>query len=62
MVILVMQLILFAVGNISEKKKNLLKITEESLYKGIEKAIDGNTINDISVQFRIMLKVRDFGV
>ncbi len=37
----------FAVGNISEDKKNLMTTTEESLYKGIEKAIPGNTIGDI---------------
>ena len=37
----------FAVGNISEDKKNLMTITEESLYKGIEKAKPGNTVGDI---------------
>ena len=37
----------FAVGNISEDKKNLMTVTEESLYKGIEKAIPGNTVGDI---------------
>ena len=37
----------FAVGNINEDKKKLMTITEESLYKGIEKATPGNTIGDI---------------
>ena len=37
----------FAVGNISEEKKDLMTITEESLYMGIEKAIPGNTVGDI---------------
>ena len=37
----------FAVGNISDNKKNLMTITEESLYMGIEKATPGNTIGDI---------------
>ena len=37
----------FAVGNISEEKKKLMDTTEESLYKGIEKATPGNTIGDI---------------
>ena len=37
----------FAVGNINEEKKNLMTITEESLYKGIEKATPGNTVGDI---------------
>lgn len=36
------------VGEISHEKVNLLKITEESLYKGIEQARPGNRINDIS--------------
>lgn len=36
------------VGSISSANKELLKVTKESLYKGIEKAIVGNRINDIS--------------
>ncbi len=38
----------FAVGNVSEDAKQLLKVTNESLYKGIEKAVPGNRIGDIS--------------
>jgi methionyl aminopeptidase len=37
----------FAVGNVSEEAKQLLKVTEESLYKGIEQAVAGNRIGDI---------------
>ncbi len=37
----------FSVGEISSEKKRLLSITEESLYKGIEKAIPGNYVGDI---------------
>jgi len=37
----------FSVGNISSEKKKLMKITEESLYKGIEKAVPGNYVGDI---------------
>lgn len=37
----------FAVGKISEEAKQLLRVTEESLYKGIEQAIAGNRIGDI---------------
>jgi len=37
----------FAVGTISEEKKKLMTTTEESLYKGIEKATPGNTVGDI---------------
>lgn len=37
-----------AVGEISEDRKFLMKITEESLYKAIEQAVAGNRIGDIS--------------
>ncbi len=37
----------FPVGQIDEEKKRLLKITEESLYIGIEAAIEGNRLSDI---------------
>lgn len=38
----------FGVGEISEEIKQLMKITKESLYKGIEKAIIGNRVGDIA--------------
>lgn len=38
----------FAVGNISEEKQRLLEITEQALFKGIEKAVKGNKVYDIS--------------
>ncbi len=38
----------FAVGEISEEAKKLLKVTEECLYKGIDAAKIGNRIGDIS--------------
>ncbi len=38
----------FAIGNISNELKQLLRATKESLYKGIEKAIVGNRVGDIS--------------
>ena len=37
----------FTVGEVDEKTRSLIKITEECLYKGIEKAIAGNRIGDI---------------
>ena len=39
--------ITFPVGSISEEKKKLMKITKESLHKGIGKAIPGNYVGDI---------------
>jgi methionyl aminopeptidase len=38
----------FPVGNISDSDRNLLKVTKESLFLGIEKAVAGNRIGDIS--------------
>ena len=38
----------YPVGEISEEKKRLLKITQESLLKGIEQAVVGNRLHDIS--------------
>jgi methionyl aminopeptidase len=38
----------FAIGEISSDIQKLLTVTKESLYKGIEKAIVGNRIGDIS--------------
>ncbi len=37
-----------AVGSIPPKVAELLKVTEEALYKGIEKAVVGNRLSDIS--------------
>lgn len=38
----------FIVGEVSEEILKLVRITKESLYKGIEKAIVGNRIGDIA--------------
>lgn len=47
------------VGRIDERARNLLSVTEQSLYKGIEKAIPGNRLFDIS--FAIQSYVEEFG-
>jgi methionyl aminopeptidase len=36
------------IGNISDEKRKLIEVTEQSLYNGIEKAVEGNRIGDIS--------------
>ena len=38
----------FAVGNVSEEAAQLLKVTKEGLFKGIEQAVPGNRVGDIS--------------
>ncbi len=38
----------FAIGDVPEKVMDLLRVTHESLYKGIQQAIPGNRLGDIS--------------
>jgi len=38
----------FGLGPISDEAKQLMRITKESLYRGIEKAVPGNRIGDIA--------------
>jgi len=38
----------FAVGDITDEKRKLLRVTEESLMLGIRQAIEGNRVHDIS--------------
>jgi methionyl aminopeptidase len=38
----------FAIGTIPEDVKMLLRVTRESLYKGVEKAVSGNRIGDVA--------------
>ena len=49
----------FVVGETSDEVKQLLKVTEESLYKGIEQAVVGNRIGDIS--YAVQSHVTPFG-
>lgn len=36
------------VGNVSDQAKNLINVTRDSFFKGVEKAIVGNRLSDIS--------------
>lgn len=38
----------FAVGEVSEEAKRIMKYTKEALFKGIEQAVAGNRVGDIS--------------
>jgi methionyl aminopeptidase len=49
----------YEVGEIHSSKRELIKVTKESLYKGIDFAIEGNTIGDIS--YAIQQYVEGFG-
>jgi len=50
------------VGNASEDAKRLLKITEESLFVGIEKAVEGNRLSDISNSIQTFVEDNGFSV
>jgi methionyl aminopeptidase len=52
----------YAVGTISETAANLLKITELSLQKGIEKALHGNRLGDISNAVQTVVENAGFSV
>lgn len=52
----------FAVGECEDEKIRLLRATLESLYKGIEKAVHGNRIGDISQAVQSHCENEGFGV
>jgi methionyl aminopeptidase len=52
----------FAVGNISPLKQRLMNITKESLERGIEKAVEGNRIGDISFAVQQFVEKAGFSV
>jgi len=52
----------FAVGEISSKNKQLMDVTEESLYKGIEAAIPGNYIGDIGYAIQTHVESHGYGI
>ncbi|MBR4589413.1 MAG: type I methionyl aminopeptidase [Bacteroidaceae bacterium] len=52
----------FAVGEISEEAQNLLRVTKEALYKGIEQAIVGKRIGDISYAVQNHCESHGYGV
>jgi methionyl aminopeptidase len=54
--------ITLAIGKISAEKMNLLKVTRESLYKGIEQVRVGNRINDISGAIQNHVEKHGFSV
>jgi len=51
-----------AIGNIDLAKANLIKVTRESLYKGIEQARVGNRINDISAAIQNHVEKHGYSV
>src|SRR5574344_246196 len=52
----------FAVGEISQDIKNLLRTTKESLYKGIEQAVAGHRLGDISYAVQSYCESHGYGI
>ena len=52
----------YMVGEVSSENEKLLKITKESLYKGIEMAIQGNRIGDIGHAIQQHAEINGYGV
>jgi methionyl aminopeptidase len=52
----------FAVGEISEEKRKLVEVTEKALYLGIQKAIAGNHVEDISQVIQDYVEQNGFSV
>ncbi|MDR2868469.1 MAG: type I methionyl aminopeptidase [Bacteroidales bacterium] len=52
----------FAVGEISEEKRMLIKRTKESLYEAIKVAIKGNTVGDIGYAVQHYVEPYGYGV
>ncbi|MBO7259168.1 MAG: type I methionyl aminopeptidase [Paludibacteraceae bacterium] len=52
----------FCVGEVSEEVRKLLKVTKESLYKGIENAVAGKRIGDIAYAVQSHCEQHGYGV
>lgn len=52
----------FAVGNVAEEKKKLMEVTEKALYIGIEQAVAGNHVEDISQAVQDYVESNGFSV
>ncbi len=52
----------FAVGKVNSAKKKLMRVTEESLYLGLDNATDGNFINDVSLAIQQHVESEGFSV
>lgn len=50
------------VGNVSEEAARLCAVTEESLYRGIDQAVSGNRLSDISHAIQKYVEERGFSV
>ena len=52
----------FAVGDISDEAKKLIDVTKECFFKGIEKALPGNRLGDVSSAIQKHAESHGYGV
>jgi methionyl aminopeptidase len=52
----------FAIGEVDAKIKHLLKVTKESLYKGIDVALEGRRLQDISYEIQSYCEAHGYSV
>lgn len=52
----------FPIGKVDDKVMDLLKVTEESLYKGIEQAVEGNRLGAVSNAIQVHAESAGYGV
>ncbi|PNR91896.1 methionine aminopeptidase [Petrotoga sp. HWH.PT.55.6.1] len=52
----------YIIGQVSEREKELVEATKESLYMGIKKAVVGNTIGDIGYEVQTYIESKGFSV
>ncbi len=52
----------FCVGEVSEEVKRLLRTTKESLYRGIENAVAGNHVGDVSSAVQEHCEAQGYGI
>ncbi len=52
----------YKVGKVSEEAERLVKVTEEALYRGIEQALEGRRIGDISYAVQKHVEENGFSV
>ena len=52
----------FCVGEVSSEVKELLRVTKESLYKGIEQAVAGHHLGDISSAVQAHCEAHGYGI
>ena len=52
----------FKVGKVSDEAERLMKATEEALYKGIEQAVAGNRIGDISNAIQTHVEANGYAI